>query len=398
MTPEDLDYLPFDADNHYYEALDAFTRHVPAEMQPRVVQWVEQDGRKYHLVGGRISHAVVNPTWDPVALPGALHEYFKGNPNGRSPLEMLKDREPLPAYYMNNDARVELIKEQGLQAVWLFPTLGVLYEELIKDDVEACAAMMSAFNQWLLEDWGYAHRDTIFGAPYLCLGDVDAAAAEVDKVVAAGARVLVMRPAAVTTATGTKSPFDPHFDPVWSRINEAGVTLVIHASDSGYSTQGYADSRFSAAGISKGTYGGPSIGSFSIERAAQDWLIQAVFQKIFDRFPNLRVASIENGSDFLGPTFRKFDQTAKKSFGWFKEHPVETFKNHVWMNPFWEDDVNEVAALMGSDRVIFGSDWPHIEGLPKPLDYMVELKEFDAVDQKKILLDNVAFLNTPQPV
>ena len=207
-----------------------------------------------------------------------------------------------------------------------------------------------------------------------------------------------MRPAAVTTATGTKSPFDPHFDPVWSRINEAGVTLVIHASDSGYSTQGYADSRFSAAGISKGTYGGPSIGSFSIERAAQDWLIQAVFQKIFDRFPNLRVASIENGSDFLGPTFRKFDQTAKKSFGWFKEHPVETFKNHVWMNPFWEDDVNEVAELMGADRVIFGSDWPHIEGLPKPLDYMVELKEFDAVDQKKILLDNVAFLNTPQPV
>ncbi|GJM37419.1 MAG: amidohydrolase [Acidimicrobiales bacterium] len=397
MTPEDLDFKPFDADNHYYEALDAFTRHVPAEMQPRVVQWIEKDGRKYHLVGGQISHAVVNPTWDPVAMPGALHEYFKGNPEGRSPMDMLKEREPLPDYYMNNDARAALLETQGLQGVWLFPTLGVLYEELIKDDVEACAVMMSAFNQWLLEDWGYAYQDTIFGAPYLCLGDVDAAAAEVDKVVAAGARVVVMRPAPVTTPAGVLSPFDPHFDPVWSRINEAGITVVVHAADSGYSTQGYADNRFSAAGISKGNYGGPSIGSFSIERAAQDWLIQAVFQKIFDRFPRLRVASVENGSDFLRPTFRKFDQTAKKSFGWFTDHPVDTFKANVWMNPFWEDDVNEVAELMGPDHVIFGSDWPHIEGLPQPLDYLVELKEFDAVDQKKILLDNVSYLNTPLP-
>jgi predicted TIM-barrel fold metal-dependent hydrolase len=398
MTPEDLDFIPFDADNHYYEALDAFTRHVPAELQPRVVQWVEQDGRRYHLVGGRISHAVVNPTWDPVAMPGALNAYFKGNPEGKSPVEMLKAREPLPPYYMDNDARLEMMETQGLSGVWLFPTLGVLYEELIKDDVEACAVMMQAFNRWLAEDWGFAHHDRIFAAPYLCLGDVDAAAAEVDRVVAAGAHLVVVRPAAVTTPTGVKSPFDPHFDKVWARINEAGIAVAVHAADSGYSTQGYADNRFSAAGISKGNYGGPSIGSFSIERAAQDWLIQAVFQKIFDRFPNLRIASIENGSDFLAPMFRKFDQTVKKSFGWFENHPVDTFKQHVWMNPFWEDDVHEVAELMGTDRVIFGSDWPHIEGLPQPLDYLVEVKEFEADDRRKILLDNAVFLNTPQPV
>jgi hypothetical protein len=40
---------------------------------------------------------------------------------------MLKDREPLPQEYMNKDARVEKIRQQGLSAVWLFPTLGVLY-------------------------------------------------------------------------------------------------------------------------------------------------------------------------------------------------------------------------------------------------------------------------------
>ncbi len=329
---------------------------------------------------------------------GALNAYFKGNPEGKSPLEMLEEREPLPDHYLDAEARVKVLDQQGLGAMWLFPTLGVLYEELIKHDVEACAVMMSAFNQWLLDDWGYDHEGRIFGAPYLCLGDRAAAAAEVDKVIAEGARVVVMRPAPVTTPFGTKSPFDGYFDAVWARINEAGITVVLHAGDSGYSTQGYTDERkFSAAGISKGGWGGPSIGSFFIERAAQDWLMQAVFQKIFDRFPRLRFASVENGSDFLAPMFRKFDQTAKKSFDWFTDHPTDTFKEKVWMNPFWEDDVNEVAELMGTDHVIFGSDWPHIEGLPQPLDYLVELEEFDDADVRKIMFDNVDYLNTPLP-
>ena len=106
-----LGYTPFDCDNHYYEAFDAFTRHVPREWQKRCVQWCDIDGRKYHLVGGEVSKAVSNPTWDPIAKPGALHEYFRGNPTGRSPLEMLKDREPLPGEYMDRDLRVKKIKE-----------------------------------------------------------------------------------------------------------------------------------------------------------------------------------------------------------------------------------------------------------------------------------------------
>jgi len=396
MNHRELGFEPFDADNHYYEAVDAFTRHVAPAMQPRVVQWVEQNGRRYHLVGGTISHAVVNPTWDPIAKPGALHEYFKGNPEGRSPLEMLKDREPLPRHYLDPEARSDVMSRQGLQGVWLFPTLGVLYEELIKTDIQAVVAMMQGFNRWLEEDWGFNHRDRIFGAPYISLADVGAAAAEVDRVVAAGARVLVMRPAAVTTETGVASPFDTRFEPVWARINEAGITVVIHAGDSGYSSNGYAEDSFSASGI--GAKHGPSLKGFAIERAAQDWLIQSVFEKIYQRFPNLRIASIENGSDFLAPMFRKFAQTAKKSFWWFDEDPIDTFRRHVWMNPFWEDDVNEVAALMGPDHVIFGSDWPHIEGLPEPTDYVDELEAFSDADRRKILLDNVVSLNTLQPV
>ena len=52
---------------------------------------------------------------------------------------------------------------------------------------------------------------------------------------------------------------------------------------------------------------------------------------------------------------------------------------------------------MGADRVIFGSDWPHIEGMPRPLDYAAELKAFDDDTQRKILRDNARELNTLRP-
>jgi dTMP kinase len=77
--------------------------------------------------------------------------------------------------------------------------------------------------------------------------------------------------------------------------------------------------------------------------------------------------------------------------------PVESFKQHVWINPFWEDDVREVVAQVGPERVIFGSDWPHIEGMPQPLDYVRDVAHFDAATQRKILRDNTLELNTLRP-
>ena len=52
---------------------------------------------------------------------------------------------------------------------------------------------------------------------------------------------------------------------------------------------------------------------------------------------------------------------------------------------------------MGEDRVIFGSDWPHIEGMPQPLDYVAEISHFSEEAQRKILRDNTAGLNERRP-
>ena len=388
------DYPLFDADNHYYEAEDAFTRHLDPRVGPRTVQWAQIDGRRYHVVGGRVSRAVSKPTFNPIAKPGAMCDYFRGNPNGVNPIELLRDREPIRPEYLDRDARVKVMQEQGLEAIWLFPTLGVLYEELLKEDPEAVAMTFRAFNQWLYEDWGFAYRDRIFAAPYISLAIVEEAVAELELALERGARIVCIRPAAVHSRVGSKSPADPAFDAFWSRVNEAGITVIVHAGDSGYNTQGYADDKF-AANFSGGGYR-PSVRTWSIERACQDFLATVMFDKLFERFPNVRMAAIENGSEYLPDLFRKLASSAKRMPGYYKEDPVELFKRHVWINPFWEDDLHEVVDMMGADRVIFGSDWPHIEGMPAPRDYLAELGGFSDADVQRIVRDNARELNTPQ--
>ena len=153
-----LDFRAFDADNHYYEAEDAFTRHVPEALQRRGVQWVQMGKHRHHLVAGKLAHAVKNPTWNPIAKPGAIADYLRGNPAGKNPKDLLGEREPLPREYIDHDARVAKLEAQGLEGIWLFPTLGVLYEELLKHDTEALMAVFRGFNRWLDEDIGLCGR------------------------------------------------------------------------------------------------------------------------------------------------------------------------------------------------------------------------------------------------
>jgi predicted TIM-barrel fold metal-dependent hydrolase len=169
----------------------------------------------------------------------------------------------------------------------------------------------------------------------------------------------------------------------------------VHAGDSGTSSNGYAVDGF-AANIRQHDFR-PTIKSFTIEQAVHEFLLSMTLAGHFAKFPNLRVASVENGAEFLPDLFRKLRSQAKKMPGYFTEDPVDIFRRHVWVNPFWEDDLETVVELMGADRVIFGSDWPHIEALPHPLDYVPETKPLSDGDRRLVLRDNAVELATLRP-
>ena len=58
----------------------------------------------------------------------------------------------------------------------------------------------------------------------------------------------------------------------------------------------------------------------------------------------------------------------------FPEDPVEVIKRNIYISPFWEEDLGALADLIGVEHVLFGSDFPHPEGLADPASYVDELK------------------------
>jgi len=380
----------FDADNHYYESRDAFTRHVPKGMQSRCVQWVTmENGRKYHSIAGKIDR-FTNPTFDPISKPGVLRELFRGNPNGATSNELIRSSlEPMPPEYMNREARLSKLDEQGLEATWLFPTLAILYEELLKNDVEALCTTYTAFNQWLDEDWGFNYKNRLFAAPYISLADVEWACDELEKALARDARVLVMRPSAVYTRRGPRNPAATEFDPFWSRVNEAGVTVVAHIGATRHDSNGYDVKNQDV--LSMGPK--PSVTNFHRARNINDFLASLLFDRLFERYPNLRIASVENGSELLGELLTALAHSKDRTPTFYTDDPGDSFKEHVWVNPFWEDDISEIIDFMGEDHVIVGSDWPHMEGLEHPRDIFDEIEIIPLSVQTKILRDNTAALN-----
>ena len=128
-----------------------------------------------------MSHAVVNPTFDPIAKAGAMSEYFRGNPSGRNPLDYLREREPIRSEYRDPETRIQVMDEQGLDKIWLYPTLGMIYEQLLKHDPEGVGIMFRAFNRWLEEDWTYNFEHRIFASPYISLADLDVAIEELER-------------------------------------------------------------------------------------------------------------------------------------------------------------------------------------------------------------------------
>jgi predicted TIM-barrel fold metal-dependent hydrolase len=391
-----LGFRAFDADNHYYEATDAFTRHMPKALAKRGFQWVTLKGKPRVLLGGKLFKFIPNPTFDPVAKPGSLDAFFRGrNPEGRSMVELFGDLEPIRPAYRDRDARLTLLDEQGLEGALLFPTMGVGVEQAVHRSAEVSCALLDAFNRWLDEDWGFAWHDRLFAVPMLSLTDVGRAAAMLEWTLVRGARMVHLRAAPVPGADRTRSPGDTLFDPFWARVSEAGIAVAFHAGDHGYGRYAAA---WEQAGGPMEAFRGHAFGMVTQEgRAIYDTMAALVLHGVFQRFPNLRVCSVENGSDWVSPLLKKLDKAWGQYPHLFVEPPRETFRRHVWIAPYYEDDIAALAAEIGAGQVLMGSDFPHAEGLADPVSFVRDLRGLGAGDVRRVMRENALELLEPRP-
>jgi predicted TIM-barrel fold metal-dependent hydrolase len=399
----DLGFRPFDADNHYYEAEDAFTRYIEPAMAKRCMQWAVINGKPRLLVGGKVNKFIPNPTFDPIAAPGSLEDYFRGRNEGGIDLKtMFGELAPISDHpgYRERAARLALLDEQGMEGALLFPTLGVGMQEALRHDIPALHAAFTAFNRWLDDDWGFDGGDgRLYAAPMITLADASLAAAEVRRVLEGGARIVVMIPGPVPDGDGYVSPGHAKFDPVWGLLNEAGIPVALHAGLSGVSRYGKLWGVGGDAGA--GGFEGFKHAVFPLvafqDRSISDTLAALICHGVLERFPNLRLASIENGAMWVPDLLRNLaDARGKMPFS-FQEHPVEQFIRQVWVAPYYEDDMDRLKEAVGIRRLLFGSDFPHTEGLPEPTDFVQDIPTFTADETKIMMRDNALELLTPQP-
>jgi predicted TIM-barrel fold metal-dependent hydrolase len=388
-----VDFEVFDADNHYYEATDAFTRHLPAH-RARLVTWATINGKQRMVVDNKVFRFIPNPTFDPVAKPGVLDEYFRGKRAGDSIRDAFGDLEPINPAYREPEARIKLMDAQRLAGCFLFPTLGVGVEEALLHDPAALHDVFHAFNEWMHDDWTFDYEGRIYAAPYICLQDPERAVQEVDWALEHGAHVVVMRSGPVRGPGFARSPGDPVYDPMWARLAEAGILTAYHSGDAGYGR--YAD-EWGSGGDFQAFRNDPFRTVTGGHRPIYDTIAALVCHGVFTRHANLRVATIESGSDWVPLLLRAL----KKSFGqvpaaYGGNDPVQQVRDHVWVSPYYEDDLAQLRDVLGANRMIFGSDYPHAEGLADPLTFVDDLPGFTEEEIRLVMRENALALSQPR--
>jgi predicted TIM-barrel fold metal-dependent hydrolase len=384
-----MDYRLIDADGHYYEPDDCFTRHIESAFKDRTIRVERRDdglGRIYF--GDRRTFMSVMPG-DYASAPGALQGLFVGSvADGFTHREVINAKD-YPAF-TDLKARTELMDEQGVEATILLPTLAVAVEYDMRDDVELTYASLRSFNRWLEEDWGYGAKGRVFAVPMISLLDIDQAMVELHRLIAADARLVHLCPGPING----HSPADPIFDPFWATVAEAGIPVIFHVSNSGY--QHFYGNHWSETPNPSHLQSPLQWALCNTERPVVDTMIALTLHNLFGRHPNIKIISIENGSSWLKPLLKTVDKAAALGRrgpmigGQLPDRPSEALTEHLWICPFPEDDVLDLIDTVGADHVLFGSDYPHPEGLREPSDYVERLASCDAAVTRKVLRGNTA--------
>ena len=396
MSP--LEYGIFDCDTHCYETRDAFTRYLPKEYADRAIGPVRTaDGRELILAGNRIAtfNSEQGGGFDLANRPGSLKEMLKQMASG-DPEETYKP-EPMRPEYLERAPRLELLEHQGVDRAVIFPAGMALAAEHYVRDTDALYANLLSFNRWFDETWGFNFEDRLYGTALLSLRDLDQGIALTDQILEMGAKVVLIP----TGPAYGRSPGDPYFDPIWSRLNEAKVTIALHIMPFWY---------FDALSEAWGHTSDPASWHMSAwqwmnvygERPVIDTLSSLIFDNLFGRYPDLRVLVAEHGASWLPHMLTHMDKSRGMGRngpwigGKLEDRPSRIFRQFVRVAPYPEDDIPKIVADLGGDAscLVMGSDFPHAEGLAEPSDFVKLLDPLDRAIKQAIMRTNAEELFT----
>jgi predicted TIM-barrel fold metal-dependent hydrolase len=398
VTHRELPYSTFDADNHLYETRDALTKFIPREYEG-VIKYVDVNGRTKLAIRDRISDYIPNPTFGKVAAPGeAGMDITRGGSGFGDRSRGLHQRKMLvmPGIdaFFDPEPRLELMKEMGIDRTLLWPTLASAIEERVADDPDVAVVVIHALNEWMHEHWGYVYSDAIYATPIVSLAaGNERALEELEYVHERGAKIFLLRVAPVPTWKGRRSFALPEFDPFWARVQELDLVVGMHSGDPGYTRytnewEGLGDREFRAF-VNNGSPGFLMLASD--KNPVVDACASIIGHGLATRFPRLKFMPVEYWAGWVRPFVAKLQKASEKSAVLFDEDPFEVFTRNVWVHTFHEPDPQGLIDIgLPVDHLMFGSDFPHPEGMADPLAYSEVVSGMPAEHQALIMGGSLA--------
>jgi predicted TIM-barrel fold metal-dependent hydrolase len=290
--------------------------------------------------------------------------------------------------------RLTVMDAQGIQCAVNYAAIPGMEVEF-EDDFDGLYANLVALNRYLGTEWGYSYEQRLYTPPFVSFADPDAALMLLEEI------MKIEVPKVIQTSTGPSmhtSPFRPENDRFWSICSEAGIKLCTHlATVTRYGAQGL---EWNEEEVMLGDMDAFQWAFYYGDRPAMETVGAAILQGWFARFPQMQLLLSEQGTVWVPYTVRKLDHAflmgRRATWGTLDRRPSDYFKDHCFVAPFPEENVDRVVEVVGTKPLTFGSDFPHGEGLPEPEMYLGQLKNLGDDDTKAIMRDNLArFLDLP---
>ena len=353
---------------------------------PRGRRWVTKNGASLGLVNGMGSAGREY-------VPGGIHRADRMAAtglyeDGRRGIRRITD----PELRLRDQAR------DGVRGEVLYGVLGTTGR---MNDPEAAVEVLRVYNEWLA-DFCATHPDRYAGLASIPNHPLPAAVAEVERVARRG----VVRGLDIANASDLTPLWDPYWNPLWEAVAASGLPLHFHTvggylSDhvrnivliGGDPSRAGADIAAADLGVARAAFAA-NLTQFQINMA--NILTSLVFGGALERHPRLRVVLGESGIGWIPYVLQRMDAEWEDQF---KDLALTMPPSAYWHRQCWatyQTDPIGVRLLdvLGEDRVMWGSDFPHPDGVwPDSREYIQkELGHLSEPTRRKVVGENAARL------
>jgi predicted TIM-barrel fold metal-dependent hydrolase len=284
------------------------------------------------------------------------------------------------------EKRVDFQKKAGVESEVLYTTHMLLqypsdYPEVLRDSA-------AVFNDWLAEFCSYAPRRLV-GIAVIPMHDVGWATREIERAAKNGLKGAMINLAA---PKGSAPYRKAAYDPFWARAAELGVPITLHAATGQCPDPLHFETPAELEQVS-----GAMLSLFAeIMPVLSD---DFIFGGILDRHPRLKLVIGEFDLGWL-PYFMFRIDSMRNGLGPYvdmpklKMKPSDYVRERMWHGVINDPDSAYVVPKIGADRILWGSDFPHIRSIG--LDAQGHVKNLLAglarADQEKVVGGNTVDL------